>query len=113
MGKLPVHAGLDRRGEVVQGASVGHDVSPEPPAIAQRGVEQFRVRAGGNPVQPVVGAHDRCRLGIPDGHLERQQIELVQRAWRDHGVSDSPRGFLFVAGEVLRHRVDAVVPGCP
>ena len=106
MGKLPVHTGLDRRCEVVQGSPVCDDVSLPAPLLAHYRGEQLAVRAGGDPVQSVVRAHDASHLPILGRHLEGQQVELVQRSRRDHGVPVVSIGFLFVADNVLRHRVD-------
>ena len=63
---------------------------------------------GVHAVDPVVGAHDRPRVGGPDDPLEPAQVDLPQRPLVDVGAHPQAVGLLVVRGEVLQRRADAL-----
>ena len=101
---LQVEPGLGGRHPVVDRAPVGHDQAGVPPLLPQHGGQQPRVLRGREPVDLVVGAHDRPRWAGRDDPLERGQVDLAQRALVDTGVDAEPVALLVVGREVLHRR---------
>ena len=103
-GHLQVEPSSDRGVAAVDRTPVGDDQPVEPPLLAQDGGQQPRVLRGVDPVDPVVRAHDRPRLGGGDDPLERRKVDLAQGAFVDVGRDRHPVGLLVVRGEVLQGR---------
>ena len=107
-GHLQVHARNDPRPTVVGRTPVGHDETLEAPLVTKDRGEQLDVIRGVGPVDPVVGAHHRPRLGLGDGDLERAQVQLAQRPLVDHGVDHQSMALLVVDRVVLQAGTDAL-----
>ena len=59
-------------------------------------------------VEPVVGGHDPERAAFAHRELERDEVELAQRALVDHRVDGVALELGVVAGEVLDRGDDAL-----
>jgi hypothetical protein len=99
--ELLVEAGIRRSGRAVGRAPVGDDPALEAPFALHDAVEKFRVLAGVDAVQPVVGAHHAADARFLHGDLEWQEIDLAQRALVSFHVDPMAIGLLGVGDEVL------------
>ena len=97
---------VDRGRGAVRRPPVGLHLALEAPFVLQHVVEQVIVLAGIRAVQAVVAAHHAAGLPALRGDLERQQVELAQRAFVDLAVAAHPAMFLLVARVVLDGRDD-------
>ena len=70
---------VGRRAGGLGGEPVGHDQPVETPFALDDLVLHVVVLGGGDAVDVVVGGHHRPGIGLRDGDLERQQVELPQR----------------------------------
>ena len=109
VGHLVVHPGVERGGRRAGGPEVGLQVALEAPLLAQHRVQQVAVLGGVGAAHPVVGAHDRRDLRVLDDHLERQQVQLPQRALVELDVRAEALVLLVVDRVVLGHRDHAVL----
>ena len=107
-GHFQLQPGRHALDAVVHRAPVGHDEAFETPRIAQDVGQQRAVFAGVVAVDPVVAAHDRPRLGLLDGGLERGQVDFVQGALVDAAVHRKAARLLIVGGKVLDACADAL-----
>ena len=64
-------------------------------------------------VEPVVGGHDPEGAALLDRELEREQVDLAQRALVDHRVGEHAVVLGLVAGEVLHRAGHALGLGAP
>ena len=100
---LQVEAGVDPFGSGVQAKPVTHHDAAEAPLAAQDGGDQLGMVGGMGTVDSVVRRHDGQRPGFRDGGLERNQIQLTQRALVDLAVN----GETFELGVVAHIVLDA------
>ena len=57
---------------------VAHHEAVEAQLLAQDVLQQPGIAMAGNPVQFIVGRHDRRHAGLFDGHLEGRQVEFAE-----------------------------------
>ena len=93
-----IEAGERRADRRVDGAPVGHDEARIAPVALQDLVQEPVVLAGIDPVDLVVGAHDRARSALLDADLESQKIRLPRRRRIDPDVEHDAVGLLVVEG---------------
>ena len=107
-GHFQVEAGGESQHPVVGGAPVRHDQPLESPLLAKHLVQQPLVLAAVDPVQAVVGTHDRPRPALAHHGLEAAQVDFPQGAFVHDRVDEHAAGFLIVGGEVLDARAHAL-----
>ncbi len=100
----PAVHGLDGR---LGSKPIGHDKTVEAPFPLQDGVDDLRTFADIDPVQPVVGGHDRPGLGAFHRSLERRHVDFAQGTLIDIGTDCIPLIFRLVADEMLDRGRDA------
>ena len=94
-----------RRGGL-RGEPVGHEQAGPAPLPLQDPVVDVVLLGGRHPVHVVVRRHHRPRVGVLDGDLERQQVELAERAVVDDAVHGVALGLGLVRDQVLEARAD-------
>ena len=107
-GHLQVQPGGQRGHRVVHGTPVGDHRAGEAPFPAQDLGQQPLVLGRVHPVDLVIRAHHRGRLGLGDDPLEGGQVNLAQRPLVDLGADQHAVSFLVVHREVLDRCPDAL-----
>ena len=74
----------------------------EAPAVAQDGGQQIFMLATINPVQPVIGAHQRPRLALAHGYFKGWQIDFKQGATVDQRIDHHALGLLIIDGKMFQ-----------
>jgi len=92
-----------------RGEPVGLHLALEAPFGLEHVGQQRLVLARLLAVDEVVRAHHVAGLAFLDADLERQQMQLAQRAFVDHRVRDEAVRLLVVGGEVLDRRDDLLI----
>ena len=103
-----IKPGHDRRHAIHDRSPIGDHQAVESPLLTQERGEETLVLTGIHAVDLVVGAHQRPRTGLLDGHFEGRQVDLTQGALIHFGTHAEPIGFLVVHGEVLGYCADAL-----
>ncbi len=80
----PVLGEMVIAGELANGEVVRHHGPLEPPLVSKDVGEELAMGAAGDPVELVIGVHDRPRPGA-DHRLERMEVHLPQLAVRQMG----------------------------
>jgi hypothetical protein len=101
LGHFQIKPGTNGWRRAVGRPPVGHDHPAETPLSPKRLVEQPRMLAGVDAVDPVVGAHDSPYPALLYRGLERRQIDLVQGAAIQLRADIHAIRLLVVHGEVL------------
>ena len=101
-GHLQVLTGLNPADAVILRAPVGYNDALKAPLFTQDIIEQALILRAVDPIQQVIGRHDRPWLGLPDRPLKRGQINLAQRALIHDGLGDIAARLLAVGREVLQ-----------
>jgi hypothetical protein len=92
--------------DTANGGPVADHDAVETPVRVQRRLEQL-VLGGGGAVDRVVRAHHQPGVGLGDGLLEGEQIDLAQGPLVDHDVRGEALGLEVVGDVVLGRRADA------
>jgi hypothetical protein len=85
---------------------VRHQQTGPAPLTLEDPVVDRVLLSGGRAVDVVVRRHHRPRIGIGDGDLERQQVQLAHRALVDPAVHRVPVGLGLVADQVFETGTD-------
>ena len=104
---LQMQAGGDRRDAVVDRQPVRHDDAAEAPLLDEDLAQQPPALHAVLAVQAVVGRHDRPRVGLVDGDLERAQVDLAQRALVHDRVGVHAPRLVLVGDQMLQAGTDA------
>ena len=103
-GHLHIEPGEQRLGRAVRAEPVADDEAVEAPLVAQQLGQQPVVLAAERAVEAVVAGHDHAHVGPADGGLERDEVQLAQRAFVDLRGDRHPLELGVVADEVLDAR---------
>ena len=91
-----------------RGEPVGHEQAVPAPLPLDDAVVDGVLLGGRHAVDVVVRRHDRPGVGVLDGDLEGQQVELAQRRLVDDAVDRVPLRLGLVGDEVLEAGADPV-----
>src|SRR5947207_5472215 len=98
--------------DVIDGTTIGHDVTGEAPLPPQDGPQQQVAAAGRRAEHPVVRAHQGVGARLANAGLEVGQVALAQVSLAHHGVElVAQRLGTRVDGEVLHGRDSLEIPG--
>ena len=106
-GHLEVEPRFRRGDGAAGGHPVGHDDAVEAPLAAQHVGQEPAVLGAPATVEPVVRGHRRQGAALTDAELERDEVQLAQRALVDVGAHRRALELALVADEVLHRRGDA------
>ena len=90
-------------------APVSHDYALEAPLVTKYGGQEIVALLGKDPVDLVVRAHDRPRVGFADSDLESLEVKFTQSPDVHTGIIGHTVNFLVVGCEVLYAHSHTVV----
>ncbi len=105
---LEVEPGAESDGRLDDAEPVGHDQAFETPLVTQDVDEEPALLGQPAPVQAVVPRHDAECPALAHGELERDQVQLAQRAFVDDRAHGGALELGVVAHEMLHGGEDAI-----
>src|SRR5690242_18863547 len=79
--------------DVMNGVAIRDNVAVEAPTLAQDVGEEEGIRAGGNAVNRVIGAHDSSDVSFANSHLKLWEVSFVRIPFGRSRVEAMPFGF--------------------